>query len=358
MRRGLIAWSKAELPESVLDARVERAKALMADMRIDAIVIYTNHTAPAGVSWFTGFVPYWGDGLLVVPCNGRPILLVSLSRRVLGWIERTSRVGRVINTPRIGFEAGRATAATDAKAVVGVANLDILPAGIAEDFVEGGPNLTLVDGTAIVERLRAKADPTEVALGVKAGWIAHRALAQASSCHADSGATIGAVEGEARRLGAEEVYIAVAPDLERSRRLIRIEGTVPLGQAFALRTTIAYKGYWIRMTRTVARDREFAVATTAATERFAGAVSRLPSDLGFAGFSWWLVEGCRVAQPFAPLMGSMLQESLPLAAGSVVSVQAVYEIDGKPIVLGAPALIGSQGEAASLLIPPVFDDVA
>src|SRR5260370_670877 len=42
----------------------------------------------------------------------------------------------------------------------------------------------------------------------------------------------------------------------------------------------------------------------------------------------------------------------PLAPSALVSVQADFEIEGRPLLLGAPALVGRRGEAASLLVPP------
>jgi hypothetical protein len=35
-----------------------------------------------------------------------------------------------------------------------------------------------------------------------------------------------------------------------------------------------------------------------------------------------------------------------------VSVQASLEIDGAPLLIGAPALIGKDGEVSSLLVQP------
>src|SRR5215472_11772450 len=58
MRRGLISRSSAELPDAVLDARLARLRAAMADAHLDALVLYTNNTRTAAVSWLTGFVPY------------------------------------------------------------------------------------------------------------------------------------------------------------------------------------------------------------------------------------------------------------------------------------------------------------
>jgi hypothetical protein len=126
-----------------LDARLARVRAAMAEARLDALLTYTNNTRPAGVSWLTGFVPYWSEALLVVPREGEPVLVVALTYRVKSWIERTSRVAEVIHTPRIGLEAARLISATAPTAAVGIADLDGLSAGIVDDLRDGGPQLAL-----------------------------------------------------------------------------------------------------------------------------------------------------------------------------------------------------------------------
>jgi hypothetical protein len=344
MRRGLISRSLVELPDAVLEARIERLRAAMAEARLDALIVYTDNTRAAGVSWLTGFVPYWSEALLVVPCAREPVLVVALTYRVKSWIERTSRVAEVIHTPRIGLEAARMIAAAHADAAVGIADLDGLAAGIVDDLRDGGPRLILSDATALFARLRAEADPAEIALATKAALIAQTALAQASG--RSLGDIIAAVELRAREFGAEEIYIAAAPDLGRDRRFKRIEGEAALGESFALRATVAYKGAWIRLVRTFGP----AVPHDEAATRFAAAVAQLPSERGLAGFSSWLVEGCRIAQPLEPLMGSRVADANPPPPRALVSVQACLEIDGRPVLCGAPALLGGRGEAAGLLV--------
>jgi hypothetical protein len=349
MRRGLIARSPLELPDAVLEARLDRLRAAMAAAPFDALVVYTNNTRPAGVSWLTGFVPYWSEALLVVPRAGAPYLVAALSFRVKAWIERTSRIGEVFHTPRIGLKAAQQIAATQTDAAVGIVDFDGFPSGIAEDMREGGPGLQVRDASALFAKLRAKADPAEIALAVKAASIAHRALGAVAG---DSlGAAAAAVEKTARNLGAEEIYIAAAPDLERDARFMRIEGETTRGNSFALRATVAYKGTWVRAVRTVC-------ATAAAREaaaRLAEAIAPLPSGRGFAGFRSWLIEGCRMAQPLEPLMGSRVGAASPPLPGALVSVQGALEIDGRTVLAGAPALIGGHGEAASLIVDPTFD---
>ena len=349
MRRGLISRSETELPDAVLDARIARVRAALAEAGLDALLLYTNNTRTAGVSWLTGFVPYWSEALLVVPREREPVLVVALTYRVKSWIERTSRVAEVVHSPRIGLEAARMIAAWNADAAVGIADFDGLAAGIVEDLREGGPRLALRDATTAFAALRGKADPAEIVLAVKAASIARRALAQASG--RGLGEIVAAVEAQARALGAEEIYIAAAPDLARDRRLKRIEGEAALGESFALRATVAYKGTWIRLVRTLARDGA-ALPEPAAAARLAAAVAALPGENGFAGFSSWLVEGCRIAQPLEPLMGSRVTAPNPPAPGALVSVQASLQQDGRPLLIGAPALLGGRGEAASLLVQP------
>jgi Xaa-Pro aminopeptidase len=344
MRRGLIARSSDELPDAALDARLARVRAAMNGASLDALIVYTNNTRPAGVSWLTGFVPYWSEALLALPRDGNPVLVVALTFRVKTWIERTSRVVDVIHTPRIGLEAGRRIAAGKADAAVGVVDFDNLSTGIVDDLREGGPRLALRDASTLFAQARAVADPAEIALAKKAGAIARDALARITPGGADLGEMLAAAEAAARRRGAEEIYLAVAPDLARDSRPRRIEGDVALGASFAVRASVAYKGSWVRMTRTIGCEMPETAAAT-----FAGAVRSLPSGRDFAGFGSWLVEGCRLSQPLEALMGSRVAPPQPLVPGMIVSVQVQLDVGATPVLIGAPALVG-QGLLAEPIV--------
>ncbi len=349
MRRGLIARSLTELPDAVFDGRLARERAAMREAHCDALIVYTNNTRPAGVSWLVGFVPYWSEALLVVPRDAAPYLVAALSFRVKSWIERVSRIGDVLHTSRIGLKAAQQIATANPNASVGVVDFDELPAGIADDLREGGPTLTLCDAGAWFGALRAKADPAEIALATRAAAIAHCALRSAPG-DAKLNDVIAATEAMARNLGAEEIYIAAAPDLDRDYRFRRIEGQATRGKDFAVRATVAYKGTWVRLVRSfVAPEVEQKVSI-----EFAAAVAQLPSDSGFTGFRTWLVEGCRTTQPLEPLLGTSVTTPTPPLPGSLVSVQGVSTIDGRSIPIGAPALIGAAGESAGILSPLSF----
>src|SRR5712671_26732 len=342
MRRGLIARSKTELPDAVFDARLERLRAAMREL--DALLVYTNNTRAAAVSWLTGFIPYWSEAMLAVPRNGLPVLVVALTFRVKPWIERTSRVAEVIHAPRVGIEAARLIAGRKADAAVGVVDFDHLPLGIADDLGEAGPRLAVSDASDLFAMVRAPADPAEIMLTARAASIAATALSRIGQ-RDSAGDVVAAVEADARRNGAEEVYVAMAPDLARDQRLLRVEGEPALGRRFSVRASVAYKGSWVRRVVTVDRD---GAASDGAQAVFADAVARLPSDSALAQFSSFLVEGCRMAQPLEALMGSGVAGQRPPVAGAVVSVQARIEVDGRPVLLGAPALVGASEGAARI----------
>ncbi|MGE0626892.1 MAG: hypothetical protein AB7O43_03650 [Hyphomicrobiaceae bacterium] len=347
MRRGLISWSKVELPEFVLDRRVAKAQAAMAATGLDALLVYTTPARTAGVSWLAGFVPYWNQGLLVVPHAGPPVLVSALSNRVKGWIQRNAHVAEVRSSPQYAAEAVAVISAAVSKARVGIVDLPHLPAVISHSVADAGH--VPVNGTSLFAELRSDADPAEIGLTCRAAEIARRALSRIGPDETDAGRAVAAVEGEARRLGAEEVYPGIAADLKASTRLVRLEGAAKLGTVAAVRASVAYKGAWVRMTRTIARDAAHADAVRRATEQFAAAAARLPDTGALLASKTWLAEGCRTTLPLEALAGSVVDEPLSLTGTPIVSVQATYDVDGMPVLVGAPVLLGRNGAAASLL---------
>ena len=172
MRRGLISHSTIELPDAVLDARLDRAArgdARQGSTRSSSTPTTRARPACRGspASCRTGRRRCWS-----CRATARRISSSRSRFRVKTWIERTSRVADVLHTPRIGLGAAQQIAAMQADAAVGIVDLDGLPAGIVDDLREGGPRPGLDDASALFARCAAKADPAEIALGDKAASIA------------------------------------------------------------------------------------------------------------------------------------------------------------------------------------------
>lgn len=350
MRRGYIAWSKAELPEAVFAARLQRLRDAMAQQGLDAFVVYTNNTRTAAVSWLTAFVPYWAEGLLVVPKSADPYLTMAFSNRIVGWGKNVSCVARFEGGGKPGQAAGKYLAELGAKKV-GVADLDTLRAAVAQDLIEAAPAAELSDATALFERVRSQPDAAEIALTARAGAMAHAALAEATGSETKLGDAVAEVDHAARLMGAEETYLAAAADLDRDHRFLRPEGSITPGKRFALRATVAYKGSWVRMTRTFGAPQ---VALDEANARFAAAAAKLPNLDAFREFASWSIEGGRVAQPLDVFAAPSMANPRPIAAGALLTAQAVIAIDGNKVAVAAPVLVGAAGFPASLLVAPSF----
>lgn len=343
MRRGLLAWDKAEVPAAVLETRVARCQAAMAAAGLDALLVYTNFPRPAAVSWLTHFVPYWSQGVLLVPGDGPPEFFVSLSKRVAGWIADTSHMGEIVSTPRIG---GDLAARTRQATRIGVVELDRMPNGIVTPFLAAHSGAQLEDATDLFHAIRHPADATEIAVSRHAAALAHDALAE-TTIGDRAGTLISAIEGHARLNGAEEVLVELAPDLDADTTLRRIEGEVPLGDRYAVRVSVAYKGHWVRYGRTM----------SAKTSNRSGIDSWLTRSLPALGDG----SGKPAGDEGADVRQATLEActgSLPLKRrsvcppGSIATVSLELERDGQSWLECQPVLLAAARDGlAERLLP-------
>jgi creatinase/prolidase-like protein len=351
MRRGLMVWNAEELPVAVLQARVAKLREAMAKAGLDAFVLYTNNTRPSAVCWASGFTPYWSDALMLVGKTGAPVFTTALSKRVSEWIRTTDPVSEIVNTPAPGKLIGEKLAQDKVKRA-GVLEFDTLPAGLAHDMAEAAPATEWTDGTALFAGLRREPDEPERKLLARADAIAVAALREAESGNArDSGTLAGLVEKHARLNGAEEAYIAVAPDLAADRRLNRTSQPVPLKDRFAVRASIAYKGCWVRRTRTFAKD-----GSAASPDAWLGSVARSleagnpiaaqitarAKELRGATLANWMAESCAGSYPLTAIACSRTPARDTPLDGQFLVLTLELTIDGAPWIGAMPLIAGRE----------------
>jgi hypothetical protein len=139
------------------------------------------------------------------------------------------------------------------------------------------------------------------------------------------------IEARARRAGAEEVFVWVNPDLDRSNAFLRCDRLDALGANFAIRLSLALKGSWVRrtITRTRMSEQPGVLADADAAFERALASGSIPAALralrdGFPGkIMSWTVEACIGSYPLEVVACSgrhpAYSGTLPIG---VVSVQA------------------------------------
>jgi hypothetical protein len=284
----------------------------MASSGQDALILYTNFIRSAAVSYLTAFSPYWADGILLVPRQGEPVFATTLSKRVGSWIQSVKPVGDLVNSPTPGKALAERLAKSSGIRRVAILELNAFPSGLYDEITAALPGVEFVDGSETFAAARVPADAVERRLLERADEIADEALGTLRSGVTDVGSAVGTVEVRARLQGAEEVYVAIAPDLDSDRRFRRLSGERPLGRRFAIRGTVAYKGCWIRHTKTYSQDsndrlsieraeawfKSFAESTApdrALRGQIASAVAGLPN----AKLADWLAEAPAGTRPLA-----------------------------------------------------------
>jgi hypothetical protein len=345
MRRGLMGWSEADLPQAVLKQRLARLQAGLKAEGLGGVVLYTNHARPSAVSFLTGFTPYWSEGLLFVPASGEPVLAMALSKRVAGWIRSVMPMGAIENAPHPAAAIGRRLTEAAIRRL-GVVELDMFPGTQAEMLTGGGNAVSLEDATTMFRAIRLCVDAAEIALVRRADALA-RACLETFDCRADARGVVADMEARARLAGAEEVFVGIAPDLASRANAFLCSGRLgALGEHFAIRLSLALKGSWIRRTVTLSRiPGEQAALRTAnavferalASSSAAAALKALEED--FPGkITAWTIEACVGSYPLEVVAssGDAMAFSAMLPVG-IVSVQA--ELNGIPW-FGAGPVIG------------------
>lgn len=352
MRRGLIGWSKEEVPPAVLEERVARVQQAMRDEGLDAVIAYTSFAQPSAVQWLTHFVPYWSEALAVVLPTGMPVLLASLTQRVHPWIREVSYLADVRSAPRLGESAAsflRDLATGDdagKRARVGVIGLDMLPWSVGKALFDEVGADAFHDFGDTYAALRQPADEAEISLARRALTIGKEALASIPADASRAAEVLAAVEFVARNLGAEEVLQRIAPDYRQDPTLRRMEGDAALGPCFALELSLAYKGAWVRLTHCGLTDAEagppaswaHAEAWFAAQTAAAGPSLSLAAPPG-GTLKSWRFEACSGSSPLSVIVS---QDQRKLGALGVLSVECEFP-DGPwrasaAVVLGQGAL--------------------
>src|SRR6266853_2345284 len=355
MRRGLISWSRNEVPASVLDGRVARLQDKMRHAELGAMLVYTSFARPSAVAWLTHFVPYWNEALLVVFPTGAPVLLAAFSKRVHDWIRSVSHLGEVRSAPDLGRAAAVLLKERPPEpSRVGVLELDALPWPVAEPLVKSEYGRALVYATGLFTAIRQPADEAEIRLARRAATIAVQAFKAIPTNAKRASELLSALERSARLDGAEEVLPRLAPDLRIDATLRRIEGDALLGERYAVELSVAYKATWVRVARCFCNGTAPQSWRRAAEwfSQTAGCLNEgnLAPDLAAASgappgrLAAWIVETCLGSPPLSVAACEQASARSTLPAGSLATLSLRLSLDDGPWLGSGPLILGARGE--------------
>src|SRR5256885_7683853 len=353
MRRGLISWSREEVPPSVLEGRLARLQERMRDAELGVVLIYTSFARPSAVAWLTHFVPYWNEALLVVLPTGAPVLLAAFSKRVHDWIRSVSHLGEVRSAPDLGRAAVNFLEERLSRpSRIGVLELDALPWPVAEPIMKSEYGRAVVDATGLFAAIRQPADEAEIRLARRAATIAVQAFKAIPTGAKRASQLLSALEGSARLAGAEEVLPRLAPDLRADATLQRLDGDALLGERYPVQLSVAYKATWVRITRCVSTQ---AVPPSwhGAADRFVQTVERLneanlslePQVAGSVRpgkTASWTLETCRGSPPLSIVATGEAPSPSALPGGSLACLSLQLDLDDGPWLGGEPLMLASR----------------
>ena len=248
MKRGLIEWDPSELSVETLAGRVARAQGLLAEQGLDGAVFYTSVAQPGLVRYLTHFLPYWNEGVLVLPREGEPTLFVALSNRVFPWIKGSSTLKDVRASRNLGADAAKLLAERGATRI-GLGDGGSTPFGVIAALKANLAGGQVVDAPALAASVRLGADADELRLRAQAAHIAQRALAALGPSvqgRTDS-AVAGQLDGAMRLDRAEDTLVLVGP----AGRWPGLPTGVTLGERAHVVLQVEYKGHWVLVGRTL-----------------------------------------------------------------------------------------------------------
>jgi len=238
MKRGLITWDKSELPPSVFEARLARARAALAKRDLPALLVYSDVWRSNEGRHLTNYMPYWNRSLIIIPREQAPVLLCGLSPRVYPWIksvtvfEEIRPASKLVPTLlQLCQERGWTK--------LGVLDLLGLPHEIHSPLV-----------ASAVEVSDVKLDLTddaEIAMHRRAAQMAHQILV--AELPKGAGLTdyqfCGLLERAFRRAGAEDLVLLFSTGGPTPRPA---SGAL-LGDKYSVTVALEYRGHWARVTR-------------------------------------------------------------------------------------------------------------
>lgn len=358
MRHGLMAWDPSELPAATLEARLQCLKSAMQAANNRTLLLYSHFGRPGAVTWLTGFTPYWNDALVMVGTDRpAPIIVTSMSHRNQKWIESMAPCSFVVTTPAPGKWIGQLLGALGRSEQVCVLERDMLPRRIVDELLSEARELQWSDAGDLVDRARAPSDDAEKALFFRAGFIARSALDTVNVSVSNGYELSARVDRAARLSGAEEVLIAIAPDLSTSAALAR--PVVRLADRFAVRVSLAYKGVWVRCTRTFDRADENTAQLTAAEHGFQRLLANLCEAVSLEGqviaafgstnrgAMQWSAEKAVGTRPLEAIGGIGIRPGVILHRDELIVLNLRLMIGGRSWLAAGPAIVGEISDEQS-----------
>ena len=241
MKRGLIEWNRAALPESAFESRLARVRDVLTKRGLPALLVYSDVWRSNQGRFLTNFMPYWNRSLILIPVDQAPVLLCGLSPRVYPWIRSVTVFEEV--RPANKLIAAVTQLCTEREwTKLGVLDLVQLPGEVHGPLSRTDLALEDVPAHEVIT-----ADEPELAMRRRAAKLAREVLATEMPTGAGLSdySFTGHLERALRMAGAEDLVIHVS----NGSTAPRPASGVMLNGEYSVSLALEYCGHWVRVTR-------------------------------------------------------------------------------------------------------------
>jgi len=107
LKRGCSTWDAQLVPQAEFQARLEVMRKLMAQLNLDALVIYGDNYSFADLTYLTNYFPKVRGGIAVVPAAGAISLLLNIGSRDVPFAKTLTWVEDVRASNQVGADAAK-----------------------------------------------------------------------------------------------------------------------------------------------------------------------------------------------------------------------------------------------------------
>jgi hypothetical protein len=248
---GSYGWEQDRVPRDEFQIRMKALQGVMDARKLAAILIYGDAREHATLAWFTNFIPRLRWAMALLPRDGEPRLLTSMSPRDVPAMRQMTLIADVLSgwNWESAFDPWLAKLDADLSAKIGTVGFGLMRPALMLSLEKSlGNRFGLEPADEPVLALRSLR-PRELSLIREACRVAEAgAAAMRKAWQNGAGNEAAALEGEraARALAAQDVRTLVSFD--GGRTLAPFRGTFDAkNEPFLGYIAVKHMGYWAEL---------------------------------------------------------------------------------------------------------------
>jgi Xaa-Pro aminopeptidase len=248
---GSYGFEPDRLPRDEFQIRMNALHRVMDEKKLAAMLVYGDAREHGAVAWFTNFIPRLRWAMALLPKNGEPRLLTSMSPRDVPAMRQMTWIADVMSgwNWESAFDPWLARLSADAPAAIGTVGFDLMRPALLQSLEKSlGNRFTLTAADPDVLALRSTR-PRELSLIREACKVVRAgAVTMRDAWRSGRGNEAAALAGErvARAMAAQDVRTLVSFD--GGRTLSPFRGAFELrAEPFLGYIAVKHMGYWAEL---------------------------------------------------------------------------------------------------------------